>query len=133
MNTQLIYGTNIITLPPDLDWKDEYKYSKVHQNQEYAISGALIVDEWIKLAMPIILSGAEDRSWIDKVTLDALQVFVNLPMQSATLILSDGRSFNVIADNSNGSALKSHSIFQTFPEREIFIIDELKFISSNGG
>lgn len=62
MATTLIYThisqTITITLPTDLNWTDEYKWTPVVQSQEYAISGSLIVEEWVKQAgRPITLQG----------------------------------------------------------------------------
>jgi len=54
MTASITYTNNaqtiIIAIPDDLNWIDEYKWSPIIQSQEYAISGSLIVEEWIKLA-----------------------------------------------------------------------------------
>lgn len=62
MSTTITYtyqsNTVTITLPTDLNWVDEFKWSPVIQSQEYAISGSLVVDDWVKLAgRPITLQG----------------------------------------------------------------------------
>lgn len=84
----------VISIPDQLYWIDEYKWSKKIQTQEYAISGSLIVEEWVKLAgRPITLQGGEDRVWVDKNTVIQIQTLVDLPGKEITLMIRGWKSF----------------------------------------
>ena len=116
-----------------LYWSDEYKWSKVIQSQEYAISGSLIVEDWVKLSgRPITLQGGDDRTWVSKEVVIQIQTLLDLPGQSITLYLTDGRQFTVIFDNSSGAGFEAEplgSIYPTPPEIP-YVIKSMKFITT---
>lgn len=83
-----------VTLPDDLQWTDEYAWSPVARASEYSLTGALVVEEAVKLAgRPITLAG--EWAWIDITTLADLRALAATPGWTGTLVLADGRSFTV--------------------------------------
>ena len=129
--TIVIQIRSIDNAPSQLFWVDEYKWTPVIQSQEYSISGALIVEEWVKQAgRPITLTGGDDRVWVSKNTVAEIQTLLELPGKTITLQLGDGRTFQVIFDNSNGPAFESEPLWSLFPSpiNNPYIIKSLKFI-----
>lgn len=93
-------------------WSDE-NWSEIEQNQEYAISGALIIQEGRKQAgRPITLQPAnKTKGWIKLRDLNTLRAWQNLQEQF-TLKFEwphDQREFNVIWNHKDG-ALESSTV-----------------------
>ncbi len=85
-----------ITLPPDLEWTDEYKWSAVHHQKTISLNGALIVEESAQQkGREITLEGKLDAAWITKATLDLLRA----KTETAGLVMTlgyFGTNYNVI-------------------------------------
>jgi len=78
-----------ITLPPDLLWSDEFDWSAIESSQEYAVTGALVVDTATRLAgRPITLEAADDRAWIDRATLAAIHALTTPVNRQMTLTMN---------------------------------------------
>lgn len=96
MSHTLSDGASTITLPDNMDWTDEFSWSPVQQATQYALSGALLIDEDTRLAgRPITLAPAPGMGSIPKAALDQLYAWAAVSGQQLTLTLNDGRSFNV--------------------------------------
>jgi hypothetical protein len=81
-------GTTTLQLPPDLQWKDEFTWNAVEQDQEYSLTGNHVVQEGVKQdGRAITLVGGSNASWIDRQTLLDLQLISNVPDQTLTLVL----------------------------------------------
>lgn len=88
-------GTNVITLPPDLDWRDEFGWTPVEHSTDYSMTGALVVQEGERQdGRPITLFGGREV-WIPRTTIEALHTMASVPDQRMTLALW-GRSFTVM-------------------------------------
>ncbi|MDH1276153.1 hypothetical protein N5B92_00645 [Acinetobacter johnsonii] len=101
-----------IQLEDGFFWSDE-NWSEIEQNQEYAISGALIIQEGRKQAgRPITLQPAnKSKGWIKLSDLNELRLWQNLQEQF-TLQFEwphDQRVFNVIWNHKDG-ALESSTV-----------------------
>lgn len=95
MEIALSDGTTTLQLPPGLQWRDEFGWDKVEQDQEYSLTGALILQEGAKQSgRPITLYGGKEGAWIDRQTLLNLQLMSNVPDQTMTLVLW-GTSYTV--------------------------------------
>jgi len=85
-----------IALDDDLEWEDEWSWSPREEGVDYSITGALIVEPSAakQAGRPITLRGAQDRAWLTRATLTALQakLATTAPM---SLTLWDGRAFTV--------------------------------------
>lgn len=89
-------GVATLTLPNDLQWLNEFAWSPVEQGQEYSLSGALIVQEGVKLrGREITLFGGEDSAWITRAVLLQLYAFASAPGKVMTLTLH-ARTFTVM-------------------------------------
>ena len=104
-----------IQLEDGFFWSDE-NWSVIEQNQEFAISGALIIQEGRKQAgRPITLQPAnKKKGWIKLRDLNTLRLWQNLQEQF-TLQFEwphDQREFNVIWNHKDG-ALESTPIKNT--------------------
>lgn len=69
-------GTTLV-LDPDLYWKDEFDWYAIEQSAERSLTGALIVDEGVRLeGRPITLTQPDDTSaWMPRATLTQLQAW----------------------------------------------------------
>ena len=88
-----------VTLPGDLRWTDEFAWSPVARSQDYSLTGALILQEAVKLAgRPITLEARNENAgyiWLARAQVAAVQALADTPGWSGTLTLMDGRSFTV--------------------------------------
>ena len=111
---QLIRKTTseAIQLEDGFFWSDE-NWAEIQQNQEYSVSGALIVQEGRKQAgRPITLQPAnKTKGWIKLRDLNLLRQWQNLQEQFTLQFQwpHDQRSFNVIF-NHKDDALESSTI-----------------------
>ena len=101
-----------IQLEDGFFWSDE-NWAEIQQNQEYSISGALIVQEGRKQAgRPITLQPAnKTKGWIKLRDLNQLREWQNLQEQFTLQFQwpHDQRQFNVIFNHKDG-ALESSTI-----------------------
>lgn len=68
-----------IDLPKDLEWEDETTWSPVEQSLEYSLTGALLIQEGVKLkGRTITLSGKDDMCWISRADGDKLMQMRNI-------------------------------------------------------
>lgn len=90
-----------ITLPADMKWTDEFRWTPVAQQVEVTTAGALLVEESGQLAgRPITLEAQRDDDggyvWVDRATLLDLNALAASPLADSILLtLHDGRTFNV--------------------------------------
>lgn len=87
--------TNVITLPPDMDWRDEFSWTPVEHSTDYSMTGSLVVQEGQRQdGRPITLYGGREV-WISRATIESLYAMASVPDQRMTLALW-GRSFTVM-------------------------------------
>ncbi|WP_019024053.1 MULTISPECIES: hypothetical protein [unclassified Thioalkalivibrio] len=86
---------NSVELPPDLEWEDEWAWEPYPEEAAHAIDGTHITERGMERqgGRPVTLSGAEDRAWADRPTLEALTALLH--ETSMTLELWDGRTLSV--------------------------------------
>ena len=101
-----------IQLEDGFFWSDE-NWAEIQQNQEYSVSGALIIQEGRKQAgRPITLQPAnKTKGWIKLRDLNQLRQWQNLQEQFTLQFQwpHDQRQFNVIFNHKDG-ALESSTI-----------------------
>lgn len=99
MAITLARGLEVITLPPDLLWEDEFAWSPVSQSTERSITGALLVDVGTRQdGRPITLTGTERHAWLQRTEVQALRVWLALPEQVFALSIN-GAVFDVLFDH----------------------------------
>jgi hypothetical protein len=80
-----------ITLPADLLWLDEYKWSGVAQQVDIMADGSVVVQaDAQQTGRAITLAGGDDFGWIDRATLELLRAKAGQPGLEMTLTLGDG-------------------------------------------
>lgn len=97
----------VLNLPNDLLWENEFDWSPVLSDQAYSTTGALFIDQWLKQAgRPISLRAAEeDMGWVRRSaaqTLLAWSALVGTQFQLVFEYPTDVRTFNVVFDSKDG-------------------------------
>jgi hypothetical protein len=103
MSLTLRYNTTTLFLPEALSWADEYSWSPIVQSQTFTTTGALLIEEHVKLAgKPYTLEGSEDRSWCTRELVDTLKAWAATPGIQMVLTVR-GIARNVTFDHSKGA------------------------------
>jgi hypothetical protein len=97
-----------VSLEDGFLWSDEFTWKPIEQNQEYAINGALIIQEGEKLSGRSIILEPANRSkgWIKLADLRTLREWSTLQEEAFTLKFDwphDKRQFTVIFNHSAGA------------------------------
>lgn len=89
----------VLLLPNDMLWKDEFDWTKVAATGKYSLGGSFIVQAGTKLSgRPITLEPMEDMGWISRAKLAQLYAAAAIPKRKFTLALEypdDVREFIV--------------------------------------
>jgi len=103
-----------IELDDQLEWTDEFTWDSVAQEQERSITGALLVQEGIKLhGRPITLQ-ANGGAWTPLSVVRQLEVLRDQRLKVMDLVLPDGREFSVTWNRANGQApLEASQVHRT--------------------
>lgn len=102
MAITLAKGAEQLTLPPDLIWEDELRWSPVAQSKERSITGAWLVDVQARDGgRPITLVGRERAGWLLRSGGLVLRAWQALPDQVFTLTWN-GTAFAVMFDHGEG-------------------------------
>lgn len=97
MSITLSHATGSISLPADLIWSDEYRWSPVAQQENITLDGSLVVQAMAQQSgRPITLTGGDDYAWIRRDTLAALVALAAQPLAALSLTLADGAPRAVI-------------------------------------
>jgi hypothetical protein len=85
-----------VTLPPDLQWQDEFAWVALGMTAKTTLTGAEVVQSGtLQAARPITLQGGTDFAWLDYATIEALRTLASAAGATYTLTLADGRTFTV--------------------------------------
>ena len=113
MSITLTLDSEVLELPEDLIWANEFQWSPVSQSTERSISGALLIDISTRTGgRKIVLRGSEDSAWIRRSGLLTLQAWAALAGQAFTLS-HNGVDRTVIFDH--GTDESSGAIKQVRP------------------
>lgn len=65
----------VVHLPNDLLWVDEYNWTPVGKTSKYSLAGALIIEQSVRLAgRPITLEPSDDSmAWVTRATVNKLR------------------------------------------------------------
>ncbi len=112
-NEGLFMQLDTITVPDDLLWINEFEWNPVEQSQERSLTGALLVQEQIKMhGRPILLTGGQNAGWVSRKTVSELQNLSSEPDKVMILTLSDMRQLSVIFDRSDGSPVSATQVIE---------------------
>lgn len=96
-----------LLLPDSLQWRDRYAFSPVHQTVVQTVAGRPVVfGRSVVVGRPITLVAAEDVTWLDAVTVEAL----------SAMALQVGASFSLTWETFSCTVLFRH---QTPPALEM--------------
>ncbi|WP_249934961.1 hypothetical protein [Azotobacter chroococcum] len=96
-----------VELDDQFEWVDEFEWDAVAQEQERSVSGALLIQEGVKLyGRPITLK-SNGGVWTPLSVVRSLEVLRDIPNKVMALTLPDGRSFSVIFNRADGAALEA--------------------------
>jgi len=95
-----------------LQWIDEWDWNAVEQEQERSLSGALIIQEGVKLyGRPITLS-SNGGAWFTLATVRELEARAALPRQVMLLTLPTGATHYVTWNRAAGAAVQAAPLFR---------------------
>lgn len=128
-----------IDLPKDLHWQEELSWSAVEQNVEHSLTGALLIQEGVKLkGRQITLVGKDDMAWIDRSKGLTLLSMANSPGLIMTLKFLEpvsetvAFSFNVMFRHFEKPALDIRHIKQwdQFEPGAWYIVNSIKLMET---
>lgn len=115
-----------MTLPEEMIWLDEAKWTAVAQSTEYTLNGALIVQQGVKQAGRQMSLGG-DNCWARWSLVKQLQETTHVADKRMTLTLEDGRSYLVIWDHEN-DPIEITRIYERQPQDDDWCRMTLHFI-----
>lgn len=126
-----------VNLPKDLQWTDEFNWSPVAQNIEFSLTGALHIQEGVKLmGREITLAGLDNMAWITREQATILMSMRNSAGLVMTLKFYDYynvdsilHSFNVMFRQGEGALdLKPIKQWDQFEPGAYKIINSIKLM-----
>lgn len=102
-----------VDLDDQFEWADEFDWDPVAQVQERSLSGALLVQEGVKLhGRPVTLQ-SNGGVWTPLSVVRQLEVLRDQPGRVMPLVLPDGREFSVIFDRTQGAPITAKQVHRT--------------------
>ena len=100
----------LITLPEDIEWVDEYKWSPTAETNTYTLTGSLVIQtSTMQAGRPITLAGSSN-TWVLRGVLKALKALADTPGTELTLTLNDARTFHVAFRHADAPAIDAAPI-----------------------
>lgn len=105
MSLTLSSGGTTVELDPDLYWADEFAWSAVTQSVTHTLTGALVIQQAVKLAgRPITLQPeGDDSAWMPRAAVEQLHAWANTPQLTLTLSGLRGATRSVIFRQQDGA------------------------------
>lgn len=101
-----------IDLDDQFEWVDEFEWDAISQEQERSITGALLVQEGVKVhGRPITLQ-SNGGVWTPLSVVRQLEILRDQPGRVMLLRLSDAREFHVIFNRIEGPPLAAKPLFR---------------------
>lgn len=108
----LAQGADVLRLPDDLVWTDEFAWSAVAQSATHTVTGALIVQATARQrGRPVTLAGTERAAWAPRSLIEQLRSWASAAGPAMRLTLHDARAFDVVFRHGDGAgALEARPI-----------------------
>lgn len=121
----------VLELPDDLYWTDEFEDVPFEEREERTATGLLLLFQQAKLeGQPLTLSSSPDRNWIQRVKVRKLYAWgreMGLKMKLSMESPVDSRSFTVSFRHSDKNAIEATPIIDAKPlDDEIYYRITLK-------
>lgn len=106
-----------IELPADLQWVDEFQWSKIAQSApEYSITGSMFLQQGTKKAgCPITLGG--DWVWVRRGDVVTLRTWCDVPKLKMTLTHTDGQT-SIVMWRLHDKAIEAEPVDYQTPETD---------------
>ena len=114
----LTLGAVDLAADPDLagdqmEWVDEFDWDTITQSQERGLTGALLIQEGVKLhGRPITLQ-SNGGAWFTLATVRALEALRDQPGAVMQLVLPRGDQYWVTWNRENGSPLAAKQVIRS--------------------
>jgi hypothetical protein len=102
-----------ITLPPDLQWVDEFSGHGVGQVISPTLTGALLVEETQQTKGRPITLASNGAAWMARSAVEAMATLVATPLDDGETLAfewADGRTFDVVFDRSRGPGFRATEV-----------------------
>lgn len=101
-----------ITLPPDIQWTDEFSGFGVGQTISPTLTGALLVEEFAQTEGRPITLASNGASWVERSAVLSLEALAATALndQYLRLVWGDGRQFDVVFDRSSGNGFRADEL-----------------------
>lgn len=88
-------STITLFLPDDLEWVEQYTWTKTKEKSDVTLDGSLVIQTAQQTkGMPITLKGGSDFAWMNKGDIETLKSLADAA-ENMTLTLSDGTTLTV--------------------------------------
>lgn len=103
ISLKLLETGEVINLPPELFWQDEFSWCTIKSDQQRGLTGSLIVESSkAKGGRPVTLGAEDDMNWATRTTVERLMNWANnyLSKIEVTMVYPDvpDRVFQAIFD-----------------------------------
>lgn len=96
-----------------LEWTDEWEWNAIEQEQDRSLTGALIVQEGVKLyGRPITLS-SNGGAWFTLAKVRELEAMTTVPLKVMLLTLPTGDQHYVMWNRAAGPAVQARAVHRT--------------------
>lgn len=122
----------VVALPPELYWRDEFSWSKVKSATKYGLTGALLVAQSVAHGgRPMTIGAEADMDWCPRHIVDTLFKWCETPSLKILMTITTTHTeidYNVMFD-SKDQAIKAEPVrgYESADPKEDFHL-ELKFI-----
>ncbi len=123
-------GTTTITLSPDLQWQEEFKFAPVQQQVDRSITGAVIVQASATVkGNPVTLAPIDDSSaWMPLSTVQQVLAWAAIPLKTMTLAISGYANKTVIFRHQDGAHEAEPVVFYADPDVTDNFLVTLRFM-----
>ncbi|MEJ6655603.1 MAG: hypothetical protein QNL70_06330 [Pseudomonas sp.] len=119
-----------VQLDDQLQWVNEFEHNPVEQTREHSITGALLVQEGVKLYGREIELRANGAAWTSLAVVRQLEALRNELGRVMLLTLADGRQHHVIWNRSNGASLTAEPLFrEAYPTDDSLYLISLRLLT----
>lgn len=93
-------------------WVDEWEWDAIEQDQQRSLSGALIIQEGVKLYGRPITLASEGGAWFKRSKVDQLKALAEQPGKVMLLTLPSGLTHYVTFSRTEGAAVEAEPLFR---------------------